>query len=443
MSTILRSIRIMSFAALIICATCCDCKKIENTNDFDRVLILYEAGFNSLSSDLIEDIDDVKGHYLPLQTDRNAVVVISQFPTKYLSYKTVTDVSITRLYKDRKGSVIADTLFVMPAGSICTKADDFKKALQTVQVKLKSDHYGLLFSSHGSGWIPSGYYNEPEETIFSLGPKRAPRKPLPEGAVPYYENDEFPGLPRTKSIGQTVVGGIMDNVSYEIDIKEFAQSIPMHLDYILFDACLMANVEVAYELKDVCDVIAASSAEVMSKGFDYTTLCERLVKSNQSYPKMVCEDYYHFYESQTGLYNSATISLIDCSKLDAVANACKTIFENHRSELEAIDYTSVQRFYRSYHRWYFDLEDMVAHCSPTAAEKKAFDDAMAQCIIYKAATPAFMGGGDYENSAGFYIHTHSGLTSYLPCAIKNDKQRKYLDDFYKELAWNRATSLVK
>lgn len=443
MRKIYRKLHVLAYAALILCATCCDCKKIENTNEFERVLILYEAGFNSLSEDLKEDIEDVKASYLPLNTDKNAVVVISQFPQKYLNYKSLTDVSITRLSKDKKGNVLADTLFVMPSGSIMTKADDFRKALETVRIKLKSSHYGLLFSSHASGWIPSGYYNEPEESIFSMGPKKAPRAPLPAGAVPYYENEEFPGYPRTKSIGQTVVGGIMDNISYEMDLREFAESIPMHMDFILFDACLMANVEVAYELKDVCDFIAASSAEVMNKGYDYLTLCERLVKSDVSSPRMVCEDYFRFYESQTGLYKSATISLIDCSKVDALANACKTIFNNHRSELEAIDYTDVQRFYRSYHRWFFDLEDMIAHCKPTESEKKAFDDAMAQCVVYKAATPSFMGGGDYENSAGFYIRTHSGLTSYLPAAIKNAKQREYLDGYYKELAWNRATSLVK
>lgn len=428
-------------------ATSC-CKPVENEYSYDKVLILYEAGFNSLSGALKEDIEDVKAGYLPGQHDRNAVVVVSQFTEQFMGYQNLSDISITRLYRDRKGGCVADTLFVMPAGSVCTRTDDFRKALETIRIKMDAEKYGLLFSSHGSGWVPPGYYDNPDDYLFtsfsgSSAARLSPRPLLPPGAVPYRENDEFPGYPRTKSIGQSVVGQGQNSISYELDIKEFAEAIPMHLEYILFDACLMANVEVAYELKDVCDYIVASSAEVMDRGFDYTSLCEHLVKSSISFPKKVCEDFFRYYDSQEGLYRSATISLIDCGELTGLAQACRAIFENHRNELEEIDYHDVQRFYRSYHRWFFDLEDVIAHCNPSPAEKEAFDDAMSKCILFKAATDSFIGGGDFEASAGFYIRKHSGLTSYLPCAVKEKPKRGFLDSYYRKLAWNKASSLVK
>ena len=57
------------------------------------------------------------------------------------------------------------------------------------------------------------------------------------------------------------------------------------------------------------------------------------------------------------------------------------------------------------------------------------DAALAECISYKAATPSFL---------GIAIKNYSGLSMYLPGA--GDTQ---LNEFYKTLAWNKATNLVE
>ena len=58
----------------------------------------------------------------------------------------------------------------------------------------------------------------------------------------------------------------------EIEIKDLANAIPYKLDYILFDACLMATVEVAWELRNVCDYLAVSPCEIPAAGFDFRNL---------------------------------------------------------------------------------------------------------------------------------------------------------------------------
>ena len=61
---------------------------------------------------------------------------------------------------------------------------------------------------------------------------------------------------------------------------------------------------------------------------------------------------------------------------------------------------------------------------PAAAEA-----ALNGCISYKAATPYFL---------ELQINTYSGLSMYLPSV--GDAQ---LNEFYKTLAWNKATNLVE
>ena len=74
----------------------------------------------------------------------------------------------------------------------------------------------------------------------------------------------------------------------------------------------------------------------------------------------------------------------------------------------------------------------MAKAGADEAELKALDAALDECISYKNATESFMG-----TSSGFEIKVFSGLSMYLPA-----NGSAYLDNFYKTLAWNKATKLV-
>lgn len=51
----------------------------------------------------------------------------------------------------------------------------------------------------------------------------------------------------------------------EMELEEFAAAIPDgQLDFIVFEACLMAGVEVAYVLRGKTDYILSSAAEIVS-----------------------------------------------------------------------------------------------------------------------------------------------------------------------------------
>ena len=248
--------------------------------------------------------------------------------------------------------------------------------------------------------------------------------------VPYVEPLHDPSMPQVKSVGQDQVGTYGNYVSYEIQIEDFARALPMYMDYILFDACLMGGVEVAYELAGKCGKVGFSQTEVLAEGFDYGSISSHLLAGNVPDLQSVCSDFFNQYDIQTGIYRSATISLVDCSRLKSLVDVCSGLFSEYRNVIAGLNPEIVQRYYRSNYHWFYDLVDIVDKAGATQTELEALNKALDECIIYKAATPEFMDS--------FEIRSYSGFSMYLP-----SNGSKELDKYYRTLKWNIATGLVE
>ena len=363
----------------------------------------------------------------------NIILVYSHQPRVRGDYSTPTSPSLTRIWTDHEGNVIADTLVRYPSDVHSATPGQLHDVLDFVNTTFPAKSYGMIFSSHATGYLPGGYYTHPLKYVFNekqnisyrYGGNRRNISP-----VPYVEPEHDPSLPAVKSVGQDQVGSYGQYVSYEIELDDFAKAIPMQMEYILFDACLMGGIEVAYELKDICHYVAFSQTEVLAEGFDYKLLTQHLLKSDTPNPQAVCEDFYNQYIIQSGVYQSATISMVDCTRLTPLANTCQTLFEKYRGEINRLQKDDVQRYYRDKYNWFFDLYDIVAKAGANEEELNELQNGLDQCVIYKNATPGFMGV--------FNIDSHSGFSMYLPGWGSNE-----LNKYYSTLKWNKATSLVK
>lgn len=396
----------IAMLAVSLCAALVSCDRIPDEPETrDRVLLYYAAGFNNLSSYLEEDISELgsKG-YIPEKTSRNVLLIFQNLAEN--GYSTAVTPTLYRIYKDSDGNIVKAPVLELEPGTVAASASTLEKVLSFISTSYISDKYGMIFSSHATGWIPA---------------KNKAERPLSKGVSPSSIGNEY--SPETGT-----------SVQYEMDLADFADAIPMHLDYILFDACFMGGVEVAYQLKDVCDRVAFSQAEVIADGFDYTTMAASLLQSDSDLYS-VCKAYYEHYMSLSGDYQSATVSLVDCSGMDGLASVCREIFDAHRQALAETDPESIQCFGRTIrrkeHMYFYDLGDIVEHLGLSAEETASFNSALAKCIVYKACTPYFM-----INSGGFKIDKFCGLSSY--CTNKQT-----YDDFYKTLAWNQATGMIE
>lgn len=374
------------------------------TDPTRRVMIMVSAGYNSLSGYLKDDLKELEQGYIPegkyLSSD--VLLVLARTPKKTGNYTGDEPTVLYRLYSDRiSDSVRKDTLKNW-GNRIISDASTISEALTYIYRQFPAKGYGMVFSSHASGWLPEGYYSdpskfEPESSVFGL-----------------------------RSIGQdmTPTGGV------EMEIKDFAQAIPMHLDYLLIDACLSGCVEVAYELKDKADVIGFSPTEVLANGFDYKSIVGHLLGGPVPDPVAVCRDYFEYYNSQSGSNRSATITVVDTHKLEPLAVVCKELFESYRAQILDLDGGRVQGYFRYNRHYFYDLKDILVQAGATSDEITALDAALSDCLLYQAATPSFL---------GINLKRVCGLSMYLP-SMGSD----FLDNYYRDyVSWNNATQLVK
>ena len=402
-----------------------------------NVCIVYSAGYNNLSPDLTEDLDDLatKG-YVPKKKAQDVLLVVSRHTAdaRGADYKTLTAAYLYRLYK-QNGKVVKDTLFSLEPGISMLETDAMRTLLSKAKDKFPADHYGMIFSSHANGWLPAGFYANPGDFNKSSAQRRAPRIAAPDIFSLY----GTPGVIRTKSIGPEFYYEPegTTRLSTEMDIDDMAAAIPMHLDYLLFDACLMGGVEVAWALRETADYVGFSQAEVLTEGFDYTTLASHLLQSTPD-PAAVCDDFYNHYEKQTGEYHSATISLVRTSELEALAQACKPLFEQYRTEISMLKASEVQGFGGTRH-YFYDLADILRKAGATDSELANLQTALDRAIAYKATT------GQYYSVYGgtFTINAFCGLSMYLPSSSAVSTGKAYLDAYYRTLGWNQAAELVK
>ena len=435
---------VLAAAAL---AVCCD-KEVFYEDEFfsDRkVMIFYSAGHNSLSNELQSDIRELfSGTRFHTDDSRADAVVI--YTHSGIDRNKPNPSYLIYPHLDKYGNFVCDTLKRWPETTISASAVTLREVLETIRDRFPADEYGMLFSSHCTGFLPEGYYSNSKNMEASAAAASRQMSRKKDGAklqgpagVPYTEPERIPGLPQTKSIGQDRE----QSTSYEIALEDFAEAIPMKMKYIIFDACLMGGVETVWQLKDKTEYLIVSPAEVLSDGMDYITMMSYLHKRPQADLEGFCRNYFEHYDRLSGAERSATITLADCSAVRELAESCAEIFESHRETLDILYQTApetIQRYYTYDYHWYYDLDDIVGHLGCTDEEYEKFSHALERCVVYKASTDMFLVTSAIRPYPGFAIEHYSGLSMYVPLP---DSQAGYLNSRYKTLGWNEATGLVR
>ena len=412
-------------------------------NEIRRVLLLYSCGFNSLSSSLRGDIDELLSGKLPgTEREEDVILVFGHHVTK--SYSVPSEAVLMRLYQEN-GEPVRDTLRTWPAGTVSASSATLGEVLGLVRRDFPAREYDLIFSSHATGWLPVSYYGG-RDVGYEFVPTSVPDGCMSPEAMSgeclaqdpmsgeYFVVDPFTGGPLTRTIGETLFGSSGNYTVYNIELENFARAIPMKLNTIIFDCCLMGGVEVASALKDKCNYIVFSPAEVLSDGMDYTTLFEHFYASYTSDPVQVAEDYYSVYDRKTGVNRSATVSVVDCSKVKGLEECVASLMETCGDAFRVLDGRGVQQYYRYNYPYFFDLRDAFDKAGVSPEGLAALDRAIDDCVIYRKATDSFLVG-----YGGFEIDCYSGLSCYLPGAVSDSG----LDMAYASGTWNRAVGVIR
>ncbi len=375
------------------------------------ILCYFSSHDNQLSGASAEAINSIRNGELPPAGDDSKVLLIYYHLTDSIPV-------LSRFSKDGEGRCVEEVLMHYPAGNVVStlslSPEQIRQVWRDAQALFPSVRQSLMISSHGSGYLPTGYLSNPED------------------CADIRESDPFRHLVKSSDGSRSV--GPDDGIEIEIPALVSALS-GIHFDFILFDCCYMGGIEVAYQVKDICDYVIASPTEVMAKGI----ICGELIQPSfngetAGAVRSVCENYMERVRSDAEFRKSGCIAAVKTSELPELASVCSDIYSSRRSYISGTDSYSVQGYFRNKQHWFYDLDDFIHRIctNEDGTEDEAYGSfcaALGKAVVFKDTTPAFL---------EVPITSYSGLSTYIPRA-----KCPSLNNYYKTLEWNKATGFIR
>ena len=274
-----------------------------------------------------------------------------------------------------------------------------KQVMQTVISDMMtcypSNSYGIVFGSHGSGWLPT--------------------------------------ITGTRSIGQD---GAYANTAVIPELAEVLRTVnPQKFDFVLFDACMMGCAEVYYELKDATRYCIASVLDIPAKGFPYENLMSDLYADNlKDHLSFICKTYIDTYNNNAW----GTIAAVDCSRMEGLADATRNVILANQSNLKNINTSNLQEYGRErpFNKNFVGIAyDMVQYietlCGGEAPTE--FMEQFDKTVLYAGYTPSV--------SVSYYKidgDNYCGMGMYIPNSSTSSKYLLWNNYFKSSIAWYQA-----
>lgn len=377
----------------------CHWFKPEDETIYDRTVLVYMAADNDLSyiySDTIpsffqEDIDEmIKG---ACNTPGNSRLLV------YADDHNLPRILSIEQQKGRRP--VAKVVHQYDTEHNSGDTETLRMAMEWVIANYAAESYGLVLWSHGSAWLPA---KTPAQRAICI---------------------------------DTKTGSLMEIE----DIADVLAPLP-HLDFILFDACFMQAIEVAYELRNVADYIISSPAEIPGPGAPY----HRLIPAMFATPfdaESIVEEYYREYkegnirvEGHEPDCFGVCLSTIDCRHLDQLAAATSQMIEKYAGN-SSINLSEVQRYYpltSSKTPEYYDMNSYMYRLIASPDDYARWKDAFDTAIPHRRATTHWF--SDYTNRLESIIDmdNYGGISCYVP-----QSGRTMLNEAFHHTAWYHAS----
>lgn len=177
--------------------------------------------------------------------------------------------------------------------------------------------YGIIFAGHGQGWITREIINRDGD--------------ISPSALSVDYNPWIPavGAEVTRAFGERNVQVNIDELAAGIDRSQ------IELDYILFDACFMSNIEAIYDLRNSANYIIASPCEIMGNGFPYHRTLPYLFENEGKTTDYIkaAESYHIYYRDEYISSNKCgSISVFDCHEIEALAKVTHELVKTAKTE---------------------------------------------------------------------------------------------------------------
>ena len=373
-----------------------------------RTIILYMAGDNSLSfllkpngesGDFAEMLAGAAQLDAYLLNQNHILVFADKIDDDFLP-------TIWRLGKsaDGKGAILEEVK-KFDTDVLSTDPAVIKEVISFATTNYPANSYGFVYWSHGDGWQYIGIDQQ---------------------------NDTLD----IKERGKTTISGLAEALS----------SLGQKFDFLMFDACYMLSMEVAYELRNSTKYIIASPTETPGPGAPYDTILAAML-ADDNVPVGMGQAFFDYYNQRydgdnngiptnNSWHGGVTIGVVDCGVLEALAKATAeglkgvTGIDNVALRSNIFPYDRRNFVNRHYN---FDMADLMKSLMK--------EDAYATWLnVYQHALVAWHTTPKYYSSASrwFSMETAHGITHYIP---KTNDISDDMDKAYHATSWYKDAGL--
>lgn len=351
-----------------------------------KTVLMYLVADNNISSDIYGNIKSVE-QGLSEATSPGTFVIYWDGGSKKSEFPVPT---LFKYEVDGKGKVSEREIIKQYSSQNSVSNEVITSVLQDVEAYCPAEKYSLIFGSHATGWLPVEL--------------------------------------KSRSFG--------DDSGAKINIPDLSKAIEqsgIHFDYILFDACLMSQVEVAYELRNTADYLILSPAEVISAGFPYFKMTKYLLSADNTEQNAVniAKDFIdYYYKNDESPW--ATIAVIKTDEMPALANITYSVMQQYQDNLAKFDDSRIKYFQTHYGYGRFDFAystyDFRAFIRELTDDNipSDFEEQLDRTVIYK----------DYVDDYKL-VNIDSDIYSGIGCYIPDVTYSKW-NAYFKKLQWHSA-----
>ena len=304
-------------------------------------------------------------------------------------------------------------------GASYASAEGIADILNEVKTKASALNYALIVGAHGCGWTYASdwsrypYYARPSVTRPS------------DNNFSGIQFGPDPNAPLTRFFGSV---SLAENAMEISTLAEGIRESGLKMQYILFDACYMSNIETAYELKDVTNYMIASGSEIMAAGLPYRSMWSYLNSSTPNYSGIVSTSV-NFYKNNSSA-PFCNLAAIDCRQVEKLAGVMKDINAENQL-LASVSLDSIQHLDGFRPNLFYDLETYVDSLHPSGYLLDQFKNQLKLTI--KAS--------DHTDEAYTYIFSpdYIKIKNYCGITISDPSQHSVAIKGREKTGWWKAT----
>lgn len=372
-------------------------------------VLVYMAGRNDLSGALMDDLSEIKRGSKNLRQNDNLIVFVRNNHEQQPWVARIKD------------GLVTDSVSLSDLG--IRSSDGENRASDPAVMEgvmhyafshypATSGNYGLVIEGHGCGWLMK---QEVSTTMCrAIAVDNGKKKLSSDG----------------RWINIPTMAAILKNMP--------------HLRFIMTDCCNMMCLENLYELRNVCDYMIGSPAEIPAPGAPYDLIVPDMFSQSETFYANITGKYYNSLEGGLPLVAVKT------SEMEKVAQATRIALLSVREEL-AGRYPDMKGIIHYYHtntgndflpeyNIFYDAGDFMQRYAPADVYRQ-WKQVLNQAIVECHMATFWDTDKNWQMKYADFIVTEEkfhGVSMFVPQDPDKGDYSQYNEDI-KQMAWYAAT----